>query len=91
MTPKDKAKELIEKFMKYADKGATLTKGMDGRTGIKVFTASKIKNAKECALIAVEEMIGMLPENKHLHEELERYVSFAESFLNEVKIEIQKL
>ena len=49
MTPKEKAKELVDKFKKYA----YYPKTDDDR----IFMNQLIKNAKQCALIAVDEIL----------------------------------
>ena len=68
MTPKEKAKELVEKF--YAAQQPY---------------NFEVSTAKKCALIAVDEMQGMLPApNDEWHEE-------RMSFLEEVKTEINNL
>lgn len=59
MTPKEKAKELVEKFIKYADKGAQLkTNEHTGRTGIFIPAYRSEYNAKQCAIIAVDEILN---------------------------------
>ena len=61
MTPKQKAKELVEKFIKYADKGAQLkTNEHTGRTGIFIPAYRSEYNAKQCATIAVDEILDVL-------------------------------
>ena len=49
MTPKEKAQELIEKYIQYSQ----LEIGYQGIT-------SRIHSAKKCAIIAVDEMIKLL-------------------------------
>jgi transcription elongation factor Elf1 len=48
MTPKEKAEELIEKYIQYSQ----LEIGYQGIT-------SRIQSAKKCALIAVDELIEL--------------------------------
>ena len=50
MTPKEKAIELVDKFREYSHTDFNYTRG-----GYQVDT--QIKNAKQCALIAVDEII----------------------------------
>ena len=52
MTPKEHAQELIEKFREYSHTDFNYTRG-----GYQVDT--QIKNAKQCALIAVNEFLDM--------------------------------
>ena len=49
MTAKEKAHELINKFLLYSDDGDLKNKYW------------KIRNAKQCALIAVDEILNLLP------------------------------
>ena len=72
MTPKEKAKELVEKY------DSTLT-----------YLESKSK-AKECALIAVDEMISVLPFTDK-HKSLNEYAIHLKRYLEKVKHEIEKL
>ena len=73
MTAKEKAKELIEKFEPYAD-----------YQECDVFTEREnmLKNAKQCALIAVDEMIKY-------EDELIGYYGIDLTYLKEVKEEIE--
>ena len=73
MTAKEKAKELIEKFEPYAD-----------YQECDVFTEREnmLKNAKQCALIAVDEMIKY-------EDELIGYYCIDLTYLKEVKEEIE--
>ena len=70
MTPKEKAIELVNKFMSYADSNHY----------------GSIASAKQCALIAVDEI---LKENLELPDEPETVVRYL--FWQEVKQEIEKL
>jgi hypothetical protein len=70
MTPKEKANELVNKY-------STITKWKMG-----VEQEYVIKRAKECALIAVDEII-----KAHIHNEGVRHLKWWE----EVKQEIEKL
>jgi hypothetical protein len=77
MTPKEKAKELVETFENYAS-------GLNND----VFDDYEcLKNAKQCALIAVDEIL----ENFGFHEN-KHYTNYgAIEFYEEVKTEIEKL
>lgn len=70
MTPKEKAEELVDKFLPLAD----------------IYHNGSFENAKQCALIAVDEMIKW--SRKFLNEEL---LTHALLYLEEVKQEIEKL
>ena len=89
MTSKEKAKELIEKFMPYMY--CYMGSGMlSNDYNEKV----AIDNAKKCALITVDEIIKVCPyldssnrvDLNELDAPIEQYVSFWE----EVQIEIQR-
>ena len=79
MTPKEKAAEILNKFLFLVDCG-------DNRYS----TATQIKNAKQCALIAVDEILdnrcGM--RNDEFIENSDIYCN--ERFWNEVKNELFK-
>jgi hypothetical protein len=53
MTPKEKAKELIEMFIFFASNEGTTEDGFIYSDEMQMF------NAKQCALIAVDEMLGL--------------------------------
>lgn len=74
MTPKEKAQELVDKFIEF-------TQDWDARDG---YINDEFR-AKECALIAVDEILEMdLP---ILEEEADKFYDYWE----EVKQEIEKL
>ena len=52
MTPKEKAKELVERFREYSH-----TEFISYRGGYQLDT--QIQNAKQCALIAVDEILNL--------------------------------
>ena len=54
MTPKEKAKELVDRFSEYSHTDFNYSRG-----GYQADT--QIQNAKQCALIAVEEIILSAP------------------------------
>jgi hypothetical protein len=74
MTPKEKAEELVNKFYNY-----TSCEWWEGELGHK-------ENMKQCALIAVDEIIKALPPFEYGLEFVAKIV-----FWNEVKQEIEKL
>lgn len=67
MEEKAKAKELIDKFLPYANKGGYYT-DVEYITGI-----DEIKNAKQCALICVDEILEAIDwhENEFPNTEIE--------------------
>ena len=75
MTPKEKAEELVYKFKKYA----YYPKTDDDR----IFMNQLIKNAKQCAIIAVDEIIDN-------YEEKYKYCT-TKIYWEEVKQEIENL
>jgi hypothetical protein len=84
MTPKDKAQELVDKFIEH-------TMEFDELDG---YVEDK-DNAKQCALIAVDELIK---NQEKITKNLNRYLSIANieiqdtgDFWQEVKQEIEKL
>jgi hypothetical protein len=72
MTPQEKAKELVDKFKTYAD-----WNGFDSKRGL--------LNAKQCALIAVYEILsmGIMADSGDWN--------MAKEYWQEVKQEIEKL
>lgn len=75
MTPKEKAKELVDKFSEYAH-----TEFVYNRGGYQA--ESQFQNAKQCALIAVNEIWNEL-ESARVFEEY--------NYWQEVKQEIENL
>lgn len=80
MTPKEKAIELVEKMKPYShfwvhDLGSQ-----------KDYDIEQLENAKQCAIIAVDEMINLLMT-------MNKYMMFPEQveYLQKVKKEIEKL
>ena len=78
-TPKEKAKELFNKYFDMKWQSYSHKK-----TSIKSMTKS---SAKQCAIIAVDEIIDMLSFDLG-HDNTARYLC---EYLKEVKIEIEKL
>ena len=80
MTPKEKAGDLVKKYaikLPYDYKGRT-----DKVSGLKIHEYN-IDLAKQCALIAVDEVIQTIPKNNGNQTNLD--------YWNEVKQEIEKL
>jgi hypothetical protein len=72
MTPKEKAKELIEMFIFFASNEGTTEDGFIYSDEMQMF------NAKQCALIAVDEILN-------------ECLSLKEEFWEEVRKEIENL
>ena len=79
MTPKDKAEELVDRF-----KADTVIYTWDGN-GYKVDIETSFQNAKNCALICVDEILETINNVNPTTEET------FESYWIEVKQEIEKL
>jgi len=82
-TAKEKSKELHEKFLPLVDCG-------DNR----YTTTIQEKNAKQCAIIAVDEIIDTLTElfNEHIHNEIiETLIESKIIYWQEVKNELNQL
>ena len=83
-SPKEKAKELVEKFTEPTEEWVD-----DESTG-KFGWSPNLDNAKACALIAVDEIIGVLDEIS-IGESGTTKVDYGQSFYQSVKEEINKL
>ena len=81
MSPKEKAKELVNKFMQYSN-AYKWTANVASREIVIVDIDEQLKNAIQCALIAVDEIINVIGD-KNSWEESE--------FWEEVITEIQAL
>jgi hypothetical protein len=80
MTPKEKAKELVDKhkiLFKHYDSNPRLNEGL-------------YKYFKKCALITVDEMIFVLPFTD-TNSTLNEYAIHLQKYLEQVKHEIEKL
>lgn len=85
MNPQDKAKELISKFNPFV-------KDKDRMWGVTAISASvRMENAKQCALIAVEEMIDCFDHMGMTNHDSMPYRDHWLKYWNEVKTEIEKL
>jgi hypothetical protein len=77
MTPKEKAKELVSKFNFE-------------HTGQSYILHQTVDESKRCALIAVDEMILVLPFT-NTNSTLNEYAIHLQKYLEQVKHEIEKL
>lgn len=82
MSPKKKAEELVLKFMKHADKkarpssignlamsqGASIGGLLSNQSGITYNTKDLLQSAKDCSVIAVEEVIKECTDNLSISE-----------------------
>jgi hypothetical protein len=75
MTPKEKAKELVDRFEEFAD---------DMECNVFTSSENRFKNAKQCALIAVDEILKS-------HNNLYGVNSIKTKFYLEVKQEIEQI
>jgi hypothetical protein len=66
MTPKEKAKDLVEKFKKYSYYPKT--------DDDEVFINQLSKNAKQCALIAVDEILDKDGYNNEYYQEVKQEI-----------------
>lgn len=82
MTPKEKAKELIDKF-------SQIELGESQRTGLPFFMRKY--EVKQCALIAVEELIKMDESFNNMIDSEFNQITKRPTFLEQVKEEIKKL
>jgi hypothetical protein len=78
MTAKDKAKQLVNKFYSKTDSEG-------------VIFCVNWSSAKECALIAVDEVLNVLPQHEYLEDRDEYCENRERLYWQEVKQEIQKL
>jgi hypothetical protein len=79
MTPKEEAKELVDKFCEYSHTDFNYSRG-----GFQIDT--QIQNAKQCALIAVDEVISNIEQSVSMD-----VISARIKYWEQVKTEIQKL
>ena len=88
MTAKEKAKELVDKFSEYSHTDFNYSLG-----GYQL--DSQLQNAKQCALIAVDEIFQVCPYFDSKIREDEAQLSAFEfqfvSYWEEVKVEISKI
>ena len=81
MTPKEKAKELIEMFIFFASNEGTTEDGFIYSDEMQMF------NAKQCALIAVDEILN----NNKILKVLTQNTMHNTRYLQQVKQEIENL
>jgi hypothetical protein len=81
MTPKEKALQLIDAFDEYAESRIS----DDGRGFDKKYCS------KQCALIAVDEILNVLPQQEYLEDRGEYSENRERIYWKEVKQEINKL
>jgi hypothetical protein len=79
MTPKEKAKQLVDKFISYS----YFSNGNNAMNR----QYQQEDNAKQCALIAVDEILNAISFNMYDEEEYNK----VDEFWEEVKNEIEKL
>jgi hypothetical protein len=79
MTPKEKARQLVERFREYSH-----TEFISYRGGYQLDT--QIQNAKQCALIAVDEIIANIEPSASMD-----VIAARIEYWQEVKTEIQSL
>ena len=86
MTPKEKAKNLVDKFSEYAHTDFVYIRG-----GYQA--ESQLQNAKQCALITVDEILNLEPPKLSYLEPWRnrRRKRLSKSWWQEVKQEIEKL
>lgn len=80
MIPKLKAKELVDKFEEFAD---------DMECNVFTSSENRFKNAKQCAIIAVDEILDELLEIVTVTSS--KYIIKHINYYQEVKQEIEKL
>jgi hypothetical protein len=81
MEPKEKAKQLVDKFRKYVDTDFA------GDKGFEYSKEAETYHAKQCALIAVDYIITSNPHSNPFNTD----VYSTMSYWQEVKTEIEKL
>jgi hypothetical protein len=86
MTPKEKAKELVENFKFDTKQSEIINEIILGDISV-IFQHHK---AKQCALIAVDEMILVLPFTD-INTTLNEYAIHLQKYLKQVKHEINQL
>lgn len=85
MEPIDKAKELVLKFDSLVDSEIA------GDLGFQFDYATKLNNAKKCALIVVEEILQTNPTLKGTSEDLVTMIVQTKAYWHRVHEEINKL
>ena len=90
MSPQEKAKELVDKFMQYADKKArpSVMNNMFSQgssTGVTYNTKDLIISAKQCALISVNEIVQAIDFDWIEVQNLDREHNYWENVKNEIE------
>ncbi len=85
MTPKEKAEELLNKFKPFAHRS------YHGLTSRKQLEEEQLDNAKECALICVEEIMESQIPIHEFRSDIKYKNTIYYEYWNEVKQEIEKL
>lgn len=86
MTPKEKAKELVDKFsLQMPVQIIPIASTRSNQLSCDMDLKAHLKNAKQCALIAVQELIDQC----HSYREIDLGMSL--EYLEEFKQEIEKL
>jgi hypothetical protein len=80
MTPKEKAKELVDRFEEFAD---------DMECNVFTSSENRFKNAKQCAIIAIDLILDELLEIVTVTSS--KYIIKHINYYQEVKHEIEKL
>jgi len=75
-TPKEKAKELFEKFLFYT---------------LNDFSDENFEQTRQCALVAVDEIIQILPTSEYLEDVGNTIENRQRTYWNQVKQEIKNL
>jgi hypothetical protein len=91
MTPKEKAQEIINKFRHYSN-GYKWTTTVAGKSVVLVDTEMQVNNAKQCALIAVDEILDATKTPTWNPDNWNEQTGFRyNKYWQEVKQEIEKL
>ena len=98
MSPQEKAKELVDKFMQYADKkarpsvmnnmfsqGSSMGALLSNQSGVTYNTKDLIISAKQCALISVNEIVQAIDFDWIEVQNLDREHNYWENVKNEIE------
>jgi hypothetical protein len=91
MEPKDKAKELVKKYYYLVSEWTSTNLPNEIPTAIYEGEEMKIGRAKECAMIAVNEILQTNPTIKGTSEDLITMIIQTKSYWYQVQNEINKL
>jgi hypothetical protein len=87
MTPKEKAEKLVNKFMDYAD---AVPEDYDWMDPVSHCNKKQLRSAKQCALIAVDEILSAINVNTG-NAAQGRLIQSLNNYWEQVKQEIEKL